>query len=57
MNRVRVHYDPKKEFIFTCNASQYSVGAVLSHIMTNGSEKPVTYASQILSATKKVTVS
>ena len=53
MNYVLVHYDPKKELIFTCNASQYNVGAVLSHIMPNGSKKPVTYASWTLLSAKK----
>ena len=57
MNRVLVHYGLKKEFIFTCDVSQYDVGAVLSHIMPNGSEKPVTYASQTLLAPKKITAS
>lgn len=45
MNHVLIHYDPKKELILTCDASQYGVGAVLSHIMPNGNEKPVAYAS------------
>ena len=48
-NLVLVHYDPKKELILTCDASQYSVRAVLS----NGSEKPVSYASRTLSAAEK----
>ena len=30
------------------------VGAVLSHIMSNGSEKPVAYASRTLSAAEKI---
>ena len=42
-NRVLVNYDPKKELILTCDVSQYGVGAVLSHIMANNSEKPVAY--------------
>ena len=52
-NRVLVHYDPQKELILTRDASQYSVGAVLSHIMPNGSEKPVANASRSLLAAKK----
>ena len=32
---------------------QYGVGAVLSNIMPNGSEKPVAYASRMLLAAKK----
>ena len=35
------------------DVSQYGMGAVLSHIMPNGSEKPVAYASRMLSAAEK----
>ena len=56
-NRVLVHYDPKKPLILSCDASQYGVGAVLSHIMPNGAEKPVAYASRTLSAAEKNTAS
>ena len=49
-NRVLVHYGLKNELILTCEASQYGLGAVLSHIMWNGNEKPVAYASRTLSA-------
>ena len=52
MNRVLVHYDLKKELILTCDASQYDMRAVLSHIMPNGSEKLVTYASWMLLVAK-----
>ena len=50
---MKVYNDPKKELILTCNASQYGVGAVLSDIMPNVSEKPVVYASRTLWATEK----
>ena len=56
-NRVLVHYDPKKELIFTCDASQYGVVTVLSHIMPNSCEKPAAYASRTLSVAEKITVS
>ena len=52
-NHVLVHYDPKKELILTCDASQYGMGAVLSHIIPNGCEKLVAYASRTLSAPEK----
>ena len=54
-NHILVLYDPKNKLILTCDACQYGVGAVLSHIMPNGSEKPVACASRTLSATEKIT--
>ena len=38
-----VHYDESKSLVLACDASQYSLGTVLSHVMK---ERPVTYASQ-----------
>ena len=48
-----VHYDPQKPIILACDISSYGIGAVLSHYMLDGSEKPVTFASQTLSQTER----
>ena len=36
-----------------CGASPYGVGAVLSHVMQDGSERPVAYASRTLSTAER----
>ena len=48
-----VHYDNSKQLVLACDASPYSVGAVLSHIMEDGEERPVVYAFQTLTAAEK----
>jgi hypothetical protein len=51
--KLLVHYDPEKDIVLSCDASPYGVGAVLSHVMKNGSEKPVGFASRTLTAAEK----
>ena len=50
---VRVHYDPKLPLVVSCDASPYGIGAVLSHLMQDGSEHPVVFASRTLSPAEK----
>ena len=46
-----VHYVTKKELVVSCDASLYGIGAASAHVMEDSSEKPVAYASRILSTT------
>ena len=48
-NKVLTHFDDQLPLLLECDASPYGVGAVLSHHLPNGSEKPVAFASRTLS--------
>ena len=50
---VLAHYDPNVSLHLAGDASAYGVGAVISHVYPNGSERPVAYASRTLSVSEK----
>ena len=52
-SELLVDYDTKKPLILACDASSYGEGAVISHIMEDGSERPVAFASRTLSTSEK----
>ena len=49
IDAVLVHFDPRKPLVLSVDASPKGVGAVLSHQMSDGSERPIAYASRTLS--------
>lgn len=44
-NSLLVHYDGTKPLVLACDASPVGLGAVLSHIMPDRTERPVAYAT------------
>ena len=52
-SRVLVHFDSTLPIILSCDASPYGVGAVLSHGMSDGGERPIAFASRTLTTTER----
>ena len=48
-DRALAHYDVNRPVKLFCDASVYGLGACLVHIMDDGSQKPIAYASRTLS--------
>ena len=48
-----MHFDDTLPLTISCDTSPYGVGAVLSHRMPNGDERPVSFASRTLTVTEK----
>ena len=46
--KLLIHYEPQRKLLLSCDASPYGIGAVISHIMDDGSEKPIAYTSRSL---------
>ena len=53
--KVLVHYDPKLPLKLDCahDASSVGIGAVLSHVMKDDTERPIPYASRSLSKAER----
>ena len=52
-DRILTHFDPGLPVTLACDSSSYGLGAVLSHMFPDGSERPIAYASRSLSGAEK----
>ena len=50
---VLTHYDPDLPVKLACDSSSYGLGAVISHVMGNGEERPIAFASRTLNSAEK----
>lgn len=50
---VLTHYDPNLPVRLAADASPYGISGIISHVMQDGTEKPIAYASRSLSKTEQ----
>ena len=47
------HFNPAVPINMAADASAYGIGAVISHVFPDGSEKPIAFASRTLTTSEK----
>ena len=48
-----VHFNPDLPVLLQSDASPYGLGSVISHVLPNGQERPIAYASRTLTSSEK----
>ena len=48
-SKLLVHYSLERDVVIACDASPFRLGCVISHILEDGTERPISYASRTLS--------
>ena len=52
-SNLLVHYNPDLPLVLCSDASPVGIGSVLSHVLPDGSERPIAYASRTLTPAEK----
>lgn len=52
-DKVLIHFDPSKPLRLSCDASNNGIGAALSHVMEDGTERLICFVSRVLTQAEK----
>ena len=52
-DQVLTHYDPQLPIKLECDASAYGIGAVLSYVMVDGTDRPIGFMSRSLTSAER----